>query len=155
MNIIMLHCYCNFNEMIVTTLDNIWCDNLTRHDDIPSGSIHTFLRQMHPEFLLSNKPHLHIVLAPLGGMCFKHTSIWMRLWGGIFKPRPFITPMFTAHLDIYRVSRTTFGGLETQVNNLKTDLTMLSTAMNHFNGECGHHRNHNAIPNTTPGTVPG
>jgi hypothetical protein len=54
-----------------------------------------------------------------------------------FKQHPVIIPVFTAHLDRHRVSKTTFATLETPAKRIKTDMTVLQTSVQHLNGACG------------------
>jgi hypothetical protein len=153
--------------MMVTVLDNILSEKLARHDDTPSGGVHDFL--CHPPPRASG-----ILQGPrkYGAAAIQQSSYAQRIgatWWYVlqthskmdkflemgFKQHPYIAPVFTAHLDRYRVSRATFGGLETQVEKLKTWLTTLSTAVNRLNGARGNLNNCNVTLKATPGAVPG
>jgi hypothetical protein len=54
-----------------------------------------------------------------------------------FKQHPAITPVFTAHLDRHRVSKTSFATLETSVRKVKTDMAAMQTLVNRLNGARG------------------
>jgi hypothetical protein len=54
-----------------------------------------------------------------------------------FKQHPAITPVFTAHLDRHRVSKTSFATLETSVQKVKTDMAAIQTSVNRLNGARG------------------
>jgi hypothetical protein len=58
-----------------------------------------------------------------------------------FKPHPSITPVFSAHLDRFHVSHTSFNVLQTSVKRLKTDLSTLHTVVNRLNGARGNAQN--------------
>jgi hypothetical protein len=54
-----------------------------------------------------------------------------------FKQHPAITPVFTAHLDCHRVSKTSFATLETSVRKVKTDMAAMQTTVNRVYGARG------------------
>jgi hypothetical protein len=56
------------------------------------------------------------------------------------KQHPLITPVFTAHLDRFRFSHTSFNVLDTSVTHFITDFTTLQTVVNRTNGAQGNNR---------------
>jgi hypothetical protein len=54
-----------------------------------------------------------------------------------FKQHPAITPIFTAHLDHHRVSKTSFTTLETTMRKVSTDMAATHTSVNRLNGARG------------------
>jgi hypothetical protein len=48
-----------------------------------------------------------------------------------------ITTVFTAHLDLQRVSKTSFATLETYVRKVNIDMAAIQTSVNHLNGARG------------------
>jgi hypothetical protein len=54
-----------------------------------------------------------------------------------FKQHPTITPVFTAHLDRHRFSKTPFSTLDTSVRKVKSDMAAMQTSVNRLNGARG------------------
>jgi hypothetical protein len=54
-----------------------------------------------------------------------------------FKQHPTITPVFTAHLNRNRVSKTSFATLETSVCKVNSDMAAMQTSVNRLNGARG------------------
>jgi hypothetical protein len=70
--------------------------------------------------------------------------------GIVYKQYQSFTPVFAAHLNRFRLSRTTFRGM------IRMDMTTLLTSVNRMNGTCGNPCNPWATDDSNAGiTVPG
>jgi hypothetical protein len=146
---LLLQRSCAFVEFMVTALDNVWSEYLSRGGDIqPVEAFLMFfaiVRQIFREF---RKVRQH------GAAAIQQVSVAHRVgttWWYVlqthrkmaellqigFKQHPNITPVFTAHLDRHRVSKMSFATLETSVRKVKTDMAAMQTSVNRLNGARG------------------
>jgi hypothetical protein len=142
----LLYRSCNFVEIMITAMDTIWSESQARYDEAtpPEAFIicWAILQQVHCEFrkvrqcgaaaIQKGSESQHI------GATWWHVLQTHRKMDEFldifFKQHPYITPVFTTHLDRFRVSPTSFNVTGTSVKRLKTDLPTLQTAVNHLNG---------------------
>jgi hypothetical protein len=134
---------------MITALDNVWSEYLSRGGDIQPAEAFlvfcTIIRQICREF---RKVRQH------GAAEIQQVSVAQRVgttWWYVFqthrkmvevlqigvKHHPAITPVFTAHLDRHRVSKTSFVTLETSVRKVKLDMAAMQTSVNRLNGARG------------------
>jgi hypothetical protein len=134
---------------MITSLDNVWSEYLSRGGDIQPAEAFlmccAIMRQICREF---RKVQQHGAAAIQQVSVAQHvgTTWWYVLQTHRkiseflqigFKQHPSITPVFTAHLDRRRVSRTSFATLETSVRKFKTEMAAMKTSVNRLNGARG------------------
>jgi hypothetical protein len=143
---LLLQRSCAFVEFMITALDNVWSEYLSRGGDIqPAEAFLMFcaiVRQYSREF---RKVCQH------GAAAIQQVSVDQRVgttWWYVlqtyrkmaeflqvgFKQHSAITPVFTAHLDRHRVSNTFFATLETSIRKVKTDMAAMKISVNRLNG---------------------
>jgi hypothetical protein len=161
---LLLQRSCAFVEFIITALDNFWSQYLSMGGDIqPTEALLMFCAIMRQIFREFRKVGQH------GAAAIQQFSVAQRVgttWWYVlqthrkmaeflqigFKQHPTIIPVFTAHLDHHRVSRTSFATLETSVLKVKSDMASMQTSVNRLNGARG-----NSTPRasaSTGGSVP-
>jgi hypothetical protein len=146
---LLLQRYCAFVEFMITALDNVWSEYLSRGGDIqPAEALLMFCAIMRQIFREFRKVRQH------GAAAIQQVSVAQRVgttWWYVlqthqkmaeflqigFKQHPAITPVFTAHLDRHRVSKTSFATLETSVRKVKSDMAAMQTSVNRLNGARG------------------
>jgi hypothetical protein len=143
---LLLQLSCAFVEFIITALDNVWSEYLSIVGDIqPDEAFLVFCASMRRIFREFRKVCQHDATAIQRGSVAQRvgTNWWYALqthWKMAeflqvgFNQHTAITPVFTAHLDRHRVSKTSFATLETCVQKVKTDMAAIQTSVNHLNG---------------------
>jgi hypothetical protein len=137
---------CAFVELMITDLNNVWSEYLSRGGDIqPAEAFLMFCAIMRQIFIEFRKVRQH------GAAAIQQVSVAQRVgttWWYVlqnhrkmakllqigFKQHPAITPVFTAHLDRHRVSKMYFATLETSVRKVKSDMAAMQTSVNGVNG---------------------
>jgi hypothetical protein len=146
---LLLQPSCAFVEFMITALDNVWSEYLSRGGDIqPAEAFLMFCAIMRQIFREFRKVRQH------GAAAIQQVSVAHRVgttWWYVlqthremaeflqigFKQHPAITPIFTAHLDRHRVSNTSFVTLKTSVHKVKSDMAAMQTSVNRLNGARG------------------
>jgi hypothetical protein len=146
---LLLQRSCAFVESMITALDNVWSEYFSRGGDIqPADAFLMFCAIMHQIFREFRKVRQY------GAAAIQQVSVAQRVgttWWYVlqthrkmaeflqvgFKQHPSITPVFTAHLDCHRVSKTSFATLESSVRKVKSDMAAMQTSVNRLNGARG------------------
>jgi hypothetical protein len=146
---LLLQRSCAFVEFTITALDNVWSEYLSRGGDIqPADAFLMFCAIMRQIFREFRKVRQH------GATAIQQVSVAQRVgttWWYVlqthqkmaeflqigFKQHPTTTPVFTAHLDRHRVSKTSFATLGTFVCKVKSDMVAMQTSVNRLNGARG------------------
>jgi hypothetical protein len=165
---LLLQRSCAFVEFMITVLNNVWSEYLSRGGDIQSDEAFLmFCAIMRQIFREIRKVRQH------GAAAIQQGSVTQRVgttWWCVlqthrkmaeflqvgFKQHPDITPVFTAHLDRHRVSETSFTTLETSDRKVKTDMAAIQTSVNYLNGVRGNstHRTSTAAGGVLPLDLP-
>jgi hypothetical protein len=134
---LLLQHSCAFVESMITALDNVWSEYLSRDSDIqPADAFLMFCAIMRHIFRDFRKVRQH------GAAAIQQVSVTQRVgttWWYVlqtyrkmaeflqvgFKQHPSITPVFTAHLDRHRVSKTCFATIETSICKVKSDMAAM------------------------------
>jgi hypothetical protein len=146
---LLLQRSCAFVEFMITALDNVWSEYLSRGGGIqPAEAFLMFCAIMRQIFREFRKVRQH------GAAAIQQVSVAQRVgttWWYVlqthrkmaeflqvgFKQHPAITPVFTTHIYRHQVSKTSFATLETSVRKVKTDMAAMQTSVNRLNGARG------------------
>jgi hypothetical protein len=146
---LLLQHSCALVELMITALDNVWSEYLSRGGDIRTTEAFlmfcAIMRQIFREFR-KVRQHGAAALQQVSAAQRVGTTWWYVLQThrkmaeflqiGV-KQHPAIAPVFTAHLDRHQVSKTSFATLETSVCKVKSDMAAMQTSVNRLNGARG------------------